>query len=65
MKRHPKHPVLLSVAIAVVHLNITWITWRDLRKRPDEKIRGRRNAWRLASAVNTLGSVGYWTLGRR
>jgi hypothetical protein len=65
MKRHPKHPVLLLVAIAAVHLNITWITWRDLRSRSDEQLRGSKNVWRLVTAANTLGSVAYWTLGRR
>ena len=65
MKRRPKHPVIVYGIIASVHLNIAWITWRDIRIRPDDKVRGPKRVWRLASAVNTLGSMAYWTLARR
>ncbi len=56
-------PVL--VGIGVVHLAITTMTWRDLQARPDDRVRGDKRFWRLASAVNTTGSAAYWILGRR
>jgi hypothetical protein len=35
------------------------------RQQPAQQIRGSKAFWRIASAVNTLGSVGYWLIGRR
>jgi hypothetical protein len=41
------------------------LTWRDIRHQPEQRIRGRKGLWRFLSALNTLGSVGYWLIGRR
>lgn len=40
-------------------------TWRDIRQQPAQQVRGSKTFWRISSAVNTLGSVGYWLIGRR
>jgi hypothetical protein len=40
-------------------------TWRDIRHQPAQQVRGSKTFWRIASAVNTLGSAGYWLIGRR
>ncbi|HEX3964564.1 MAG TPA: hypothetical protein VHZ03_49285 [Trebonia sp.] len=40
-------------------------TWRDIGQQPARQVRGSKTFWRIASAVNTLGSVGYWLIGRR
>ena len=54
------------MAVAVlVHGVVAALTWRDLRARPDDRVRGSKSLWRLASGANTLGSVGYWLVGRR
>jgi len=53
------------VAILVAHVGVTSLTWRDLRRRGADQVRGSKKAWRLASAVNTLGSVAYVVFGRR
>lgn len=37
----------------------------DIRRRPAKLIRGPKGLWRLAAAVNTLGPLAYFTLGRR
>ena len=50
--------VLAGHALAAV-----W-TWRDIRQ-PTEQVRGGKTFRRISSAVNTLGSVGYWLIGRR
>jgi hypothetical protein len=63
VKRKPDK-VALAV-IAVVHVTVMTLTWRDLRSRPAADVRGNKKAWRVASAVNTLGSVAYWIFGRR
>jgi hypothetical protein len=55
---------VLAAGLAV-HLAVTTLTWRDISVRPTERIRGSKTGWRIASVVNTLGSVGYWLFGRR
>ena len=62
-KDKPNKPVL--AAVAVIHIVAAVITWRDLRTRAARQIRGDKRIWRIASVVNTLGSVAYWLLGRR
>jgi hypothetical protein len=61
-KRPDLKPVLLYLPIHVV---VAMITWRDLGRRPRGAVRGNKNLWRAASALNTLGAVGYWLGGRR
>ena len=63
---HPqKPPLLLIVPALIVHVTFWVLTWRDLSRRTDAEVRGSRVLWRIASALNSLGSLGYWTLGRR
>ncbi len=52
-------------AALVAHASIAALTWRDLRRRTPEQVRGNPRLWRVASAANTLGSVAYWLVGRR
>ena len=40
-------------------------TWRDIRQQQAQQARGSKTFWRIASAANTLGSLGYWLIGRR
>ena len=53
------------LAVLVVHLILAKLTWRDLSRRPDAAVRGKKRVWRFASSVNTTGSVAYWLFGRR
>ena len=62
-KKKPNKVVL--IVIVAVHVTIARLTWRDLQTRPADQIRGNKTFWRVASGVNTIGSVGYWLLGRR
>jgi hypothetical protein len=62
-RRMPDKRVIAG--IAVVHLTAVALTWRDLQHRPAKKVRGSPNLWRAASALNTMGSAGYWLFGRR
>lgn len=61
MERKP-NPI---VFILIGHALIATVTWRDIQRRPAEEVRGSKTLWRTLSAVNTLGSVGYWLVGRR
>jgi hypothetical protein len=47
------------------HVLVAAWTWRDIRQRPARQVRGSKALWRVLSAVNTLGSVSYWLIGRR
>ena len=44
------------------HLTAVAVTWRDIGRRPPERVRGSKRLWRSASAVNTLGdyTVSTW-----
>ncbi len=56
-------PVL--IVVLAVHALFVALTWRDIQRRPTARIRGAKTGWRIASAVNTIGSLAYWTVGRR
>ena len=53
---------MLAVAL-VIHLIVLTLTWRDLRRRPDAAVRGRKRLWRIAATMNTTGSLAYWLFG--
>ena len=55
----------ILAVIAVVHVTIAALTWRDLRSKAAGQVRGDPRVWRAASALNTLGSAAYWLFGRR
>jgi hypothetical protein len=59
-----KQARILAIAL-VVHLIVLRFTWRDLNRRPNSAVRGNKRLWRLASGLNTSGSVAYWLLGRK
>ncbi len=63
VKRKPNKLVL--AAVAVVHVAFMALTWRDIRDRSARQVRGNKTIWRVASAVNTVGSAAYWLFGRR
>ncbi len=62
MERKSSRVVVLVLAGHV--LAAAW-TWRDIRRQPAQRIRGSKAFWRISCAVNTLGSAGYWLIGRR
>ncbi len=49
----------------VVHVVVATVTWRDIRNRSDDQVRGNKTFWRVASALNTVNSGAYWLVGRR
>ncbi len=53
------------IPVLVAHAAITALTWRDLRRRPEDQVRGSKRLWRVASAMNTVGSVAYLAVGRK
>jgi glucose dehydrogenase len=61
MERKPTGLILVLIG----HVLVAAWTWRDIRQRPAPQIRGSKALWRVLSAMNTLGSAGYWLIGRR
>ena len=61
MERKPDRLLLFLIG----HVLAAAGTWRDIRQRPAQQVRGSKALWRVFSAVNTLGSVSYWLIGRR
>lgn len=59
------HEFKSLAAIIPIHIAVTAFTWRDLRNRAPEQVRGSQRFWRVVSGANTLGSVLYFTLGRK
>lgn len=59
-----KQKRILVVAL-VLHVIMLSLTWRDLSRRPAAAVRGKKRMWRVASLLNTSGSVTYWLFGRR
>jgi hypothetical protein len=59
-----KQKRVLIVAL-VIHVIMLSFTWRDLSRRPAAGVRGKKRTWRVASLLNTSGSVTYWLFGRR
>lgn len=64
MSTSTRRPAWVLPALAA-HVVVTALVWRDLAARPASQVRGPKNLWRVLSALNTSGSVGYLLLGRR
>ena len=63
MKRRPNKFVIAGIAL--VHVVVVALTWRDLASRPAEQVRGNKKFWRVISALNTGNAALYWLVGRR
>ena len=53
------------LVMASVQLSLAATAWVDLARRPAELVRGPKPAWALGIAVNFVGPIAYFTLGRR
>jgi hypothetical protein len=56
---------VLAATIVPVEIVLAVLAWRDLDRRADEQVRGRKKLWRLAVSINPGNSVIYWLFGRR
>lgn len=55
--------LLVAAAIAEASLKIAALI--DIQHRPNSQIRGPKGLWRAAMAVNLLGPLSYFAVGRR
>lgn len=52
--------------LAVIHLVVMTLTWRDISRRRVDQVRGSKWLWRVATGLNTGGAtVAYLLVGRR
>ena len=63
MQRPEKKQVVLAL-VAVQTVSAAF-AYRDLAKRPDETVRGKKRMWRIIMALNPGNSLAYWLFGRR
>jgi hypothetical protein len=64
MQRNRPNPVVLTVVLAL-HVVVTTLVWRDIKRRPESQLRGGRRLWRVLTALNTGNSLVYALLGVR
>jgi hypothetical protein len=54
------------VAVIVpVQVVLAVLAWRDLARRSDDRVRGKKNFWRVFVLLNPGNAVLYWLCGRR
>ena len=53
------------LVMASVQISLAATAWVDLARRPAEQVRGPKAAWAVGIAVNFVGPLAYFTLGRR
>ena len=63
MKRKPNKYVV--AAVAAIEAVVAGLTFRDLKRRPPERIRGSKRFWRVISLIHPGNSIAYWLVGRR
>jgi hypothetical protein len=63
MERKPNK--YLIAALAVIHVVVVALTWRDIRSRPSGQVRGPKRFWLVVSALNMSNAAVYWLVGRR
>lgn len=59
-----RRTIAISIATVVLWAIITPWVWRDLRRRPNDLVRGSKWIWAMAS-TNLSGSLAYLVVGRR
>ncbi len=55
----------LALVIVPIQVILAVLAWRDLGRRTDEQVRGRKDFWRVFVTLNPGNSVAYWLFGRR
>jgi hypothetical protein len=55
------------VVLTVVFIEVVSaaLAWRDLARRSDDQVRGKKNLWRAFITINPGNSLVYWAIGRR
>jgi sensor domain CHASE-containing protein len=57
--------VVLPALIVAVQVLLAMVAWRDLSRRTDQQVRGKKKFWRVFVVMNPGNSLAYWLFGRR
>jgi len=57
-------PAMLAIVV-LVEVVSTGLAWRDLARRSDDQVRGKKIIWRAFMTVHPGNSFVYWAVGRR
>jgi hypothetical protein len=60
-----KRKRLLAMIIVPIQGVLAAFAWRDLGRRRDDQVRGRKNVWRAIVTIHPGNSLAYWLFGRR
>ena len=60
----PKRLAVFAV-ILMVELVFATFTWRDLRHRTEDEVRGSKRVWHVAILANPGNAIAYWLIGRK
>jgi hypothetical protein len=60
-----RHQKLLTAVIVPMQIVFAVLAWRDLSRRTDEQVRGKKKFWRIFVLMNPGNALGYWLFGRR
>ena len=53
------------VVLGSLQLSLAATAWRDLARRPERQVNGRKGVWAAVIAVNWIGPLAYFRWGRR
>jgi hypothetical protein len=62
MKHKPNKPLL--VGLVAVETVSAVLAWRDLGRRSEDQVRGKKDVWRVFISINPGNSLAYWAFGR-
>ena len=54
----------IAAVTLTVQLTMAALAWRDLARRPSEKVRGPKWRWAIAIGANFFGPIAYYRRGR-
>ncbi len=60
----PRGRAILALVVAAETVSSV-LAWRDLARRPADRVRGPKNVWRFVVTIHPGNSIAYWLLGRR
>jgi hypothetical protein len=56
---------VMLVVLGAAQLTLSAVAWSDLARRPPDLVRGPKVLWRWLIAVNWVGPLSYFAVGRR
>ena len=65
MKRNPSPAQAAAIGRGLINLTLMILTIRDIRRRSDDEINGKRKLWLLAAFAPPIGPIAYFIFGRK